>query len=363
MADPTVPGDETDVSVPSYATTDELRGIAAQVASQNQRMEEMMTYFRSHLPAAPSPSTSAAPVETTAQGAPTVTLPAPPVTEQVQAAVPPAQGAKSTPEAKQSKAFQRRKPLDFYGGTDLVKAEKFLMNHEKIHDIVATPEHMRATISSGSLFGEADVWWRSLVSTRGRPQTWLDFKKQFNLKYFPTAVLRDRRTEFMNIRQAPGESVLDYMGRYLQLLQYASGVADTDDDQVFYFVEGLLPGLGGFVTTTEPETLQRAYERSLARERYLRAHPVAEGTIEAQPVTQQYPQSDYRSGPKRKKGKFRGREFRAQSVASAVTPTPAGSASLALPAPTQSAPIVARPPPQPQRVGGRGGQAQGAGRG
>ena len=64
-----------------------------------------MMYFRSHLPAAPSPTTSTAPVETTAWDAPTVTVPASTVTEQVQAVVSLAQGGKSTPEANQARAF------------------------------------------------------------------------------------------------------------------------------------------------------------------------------------------------------------------------------------------------------------------
>ncbi|KAK9138268.1 hypothetical protein Sjap_008862 [Stephania japonica] len=59
---------------------------------------------------------------------------------------------------------------------------------------------------------------------------------------------------------------MDYMGRFIQLSPYARGSADSDTDLVYYFTEGLLPEVGGFVVYNEPGTLQRAYKRSLARE-------------------------------------------------------------------------------------------------
>ncbi|KAK9112895.1 hypothetical protein Scep_020414 [Stephania cephalantha] len=31
---------------------------------------------------------------------------------------------------------------------------------------------MRSNISSASLFGEADVWWRSMVARNGKPKDW-----------------------------------------------------------------------------------------------------------------------------------------------------------------------------------------------
>lgn len=91
----------------------------------------------------------------------------------------------------------------------------------------------------------------------------------------------------MNLRQGPDELVLDYMGRYLRLSQYASGVADTEVDQVYYFAEGLRSEIRSFVMTTEPETLHRAYERSLVRERYLRTHPASASIATVQGVPEE----------------------------------------------------------------------------
>ncbi|KAK9123468.1 hypothetical protein Sjap_013070 [Stephania japonica] len=78
-----------------------------------------------------------------------------------------------------------------------------------------------------------------------------------------------KRNEFTSLRQGDDESVMSYMGRFVALLPYAEGSTDSETDRVYYFTEGLLPDVGGFVISTEPKTLQRAYEWSLERESYL----------------------------------------------------------------------------------------------
>ncbi|KAK9132886.1 hypothetical protein Scep_012414 [Stephania cephalantha] len=55
--------------------------------------------------------------------------------------------------------------MKFYGGTDVKTTELFLKNHEKIHSTIATEDHMRATISSSMLHGEADDWWTTIITT------------------------------------------------------------------------------------------------------------------------------------------------------------------------------------------------------
>ncbi|KAK9155141.1 hypothetical protein Sjap_002621 [Stephania japonica] len=64
-----------------------------------------------------------------------------------------------------------------------------------------------------------------------------------------------------------------FMGWYLQLLPNIGGSANRDVGRIYYFIEGLLFEIGGVVVSTKLETLQRAYERSLARESYLHTHP------------------------------------------------------------------------------------------
>ncbi|KAK9110130.1 hypothetical protein Sjap_018190 [Stephania japonica] len=229
----------------------------------------------------------------------------------------PEKSTKATAEARQWREFKRHDPVKFFGGTDVTAAELFLKNHEKIHTIIATEDHMRATISSSMLQGEADDWWTTIITTRGTPRDWIDFKTQFNQKYFPPTVLRAKRNEFMTLRQSTDESVMDYMGRFIALLPYAGGSADTETDRVYYFTEGLLPTIGGSVVTTQPETLQIVYERSLARESYLLTHPDEVRANRAETRSD----SHYQQDRKRKRSRWDNREHRAQSVGSVAQQT------------------------------------------
>ncbi|KAK9090990.1 hypothetical protein Sjap_024167 [Stephania japonica] len=102
-------------------------------------------------------------------------------------------GIRATTEARQLREFKRHNLKEFFGGTNLVAAEMFLKSHKKVHSIIMTEEHMRASISSSMLFREADDWWTTIVSTRGFPKDWIEFKTQFNLKYFPPIVLKAKR--------------------------------------------------------------------------------------------------------------------------------------------------------------------------
>ncbi|KAK9096925.1 hypothetical protein Sjap_022422 [Stephania japonica] len=224
---------------------------------------------------------------------------------------------KATAEARQWREFKRHDPVKFFGGTDVTAAELFLKNHEKIHTIIATEDHMRATISSSMLQGEADDWWTTIITTRGTPRDWIDFKTQFNQKYFPPTVLRAKRNEFMALRQSTDESVMDYMGRFIALLPYCWRICRYEGDRVYYFTEGLLPTIGGSVVTTQPETLQIAYERSLARESYLLTHPDEVRANRAETRSD----SHYQQDRKRKRSRWENREHRAQSVGSVAQQT------------------------------------------
>ncbi|KAK9131297.1 hypothetical protein Sjap_011784 [Stephania japonica] len=121
---------------------------------------------------------------------------------------------RATAEARQAREFMRHHPEKFHGGTDLEAAEKFMRSHEKIHDVLATPTHMQPSISSALLFGEADIWWRTTVASKGKPKDWAEFKERFERKYIPPTIRNLKRTEFQNIRQRSDESVMQYMDRY-----------------------------------------------------------------------------------------------------------------------------------------------------
>ncbi|KAK9135595.1 hypothetical protein Syun_014925 [Stephania yunnanensis] len=59
------------------------------------------------------------------------------------------------------------------------------------------------------------------------------------------------------------ESVMQYMDQYLCLMEYAGSATDTDADQAYYFVHGLLDSIGSVEARPTLSTLQEAYERAM----------------------------------------------------------------------------------------------------
>ncbi|KAK9144189.1 hypothetical protein Sjap_004092 [Stephania japonica] len=274
------------------------------------------------------PETIVAPIAQTGVVLPTQTgvIPSTPSTSLTETpSNPTTPSTKATPEARQAREFQRHQPEKFYGGMNLEAAEIFLRSHEKIHDILATPAHMQPSISFASLFGEADVWWRTTVATKGKPRDWAEFKERFEQKYIPPTVCNLKRTEFQNIRHRADESVMQYMDRYLRLMEYAGGAADTDADQAYYFVHGLLDSIGSMVVTTAPSTLQAAYERAMDSEGF------GSTRTGAQAISSAPSQSGRPSGDGRKRKRFRqwSQRDRAHSVASVASPPTAAVVSSA----------------------------------
>ncbi|KAK9087435.1 hypothetical protein Syun_029829 [Stephania yunnanensis] len=112
-------------------------------------------------------------------------------------------GVRVTTKVRQSREFQRHHPKKFHGGTDRGAA--------KIHDVLATLDYMRSSISSTSLFGEADVWLCITVASMGTLKDWVEFKNGYALYGLV--------------------STFDGVGW---------GAVDTDADQAYYFVHGPL---------------------------------------------------------------------------------------------------------------------------
>ncbi|KAK9162774.1 hypothetical protein Syun_003676 [Stephania yunnanensis] len=135
-----------------------------------------------------------------------------------------ARAMRVTTKARQSHEFQRHHPEKFHGGTDSGAA--------KIHDVLATPDHMRSSMSSASLFGEADVWLRTMVASMGTLKDWAEFNNDYALD--------------------GSVSTLDGVGW---------GAVDTDADYAYYFVHDLLDSIGFGVVTTARTHYKRPMRR------------------------------------------------------------------------------------------------------
>jgi hypothetical protein len=67
---------------------------------------------------------------------------------------------------------------------------------------------------------------------------WAEFRNAFHAHYIPASVMRNKRQEFMDLKQG-GRSVHDYSKQFNHLAQYAPDQVDTDDKKKDRFMIGL----------------------------------------------------------------------------------------------------------------------------
>ncbi|KAK9092896.1 hypothetical protein Syun_027807 [Stephania yunnanensis] len=61
-------------------------------------------------------------------------------------------------EDKLLSEFRKNSPQRFYGGFDLEKNDEWILNHEKIHMLLNTPENLNVSLSTHYLESNALMW-------------------------------------------------------------------------------------------------------------------------------------------------------------------------------------------------------------
>ena len=97
------------------------------------------------------------------------------------------------------KDFKELVPLVFRGGINFLEAEHWLKEVKKILDVLEVPEERRVSLTSFMLRDEADSWWDMVKSTHDVPHMgWTQFEELLLAKYFPEAMRRQKRSEFVH---------------------------------------------------------------------------------------------------------------------------------------------------------------------
>ncbi|KAK9088935.1 hypothetical protein Scep_028017 [Stephania cephalantha] len=150
----------------------------------------------------------------------------------------------STTVVQLVKDFIRLKPVYFDSQRDFGKIEKWVLSQEKLHRVLRIEDILRAEISSYTLQRDADVWWRATIAAEGEFESWDAFKTKFYQQYFPPAVMKRLRKEFMKLRQGADETVMSYRDRYNYLRQFTRDLVKEDADDVYHFGDGLRSDIG-----------------------------------------------------------------------------------------------------------------------
>ncbi len=125
-----------------------------------------------------------------------------------------------------------------------------------------TEDQMRLRVFSFSLKESAKDWYHSLPP--GSVTTWVNLKKVFLDKYFPTTKSNQLKKKICNVEQMSNESLYDYYERFKKLVKSCPYHGYCNHDLIFYLHGGLREDDRRMVNSAcGGNILKRTYEEAL----------------------------------------------------------------------------------------------------
>ena len=132
---------------------------------------------------------------------------------------------------------------------------------------MAVPEEGRVSLASFMLRDEADNWWDMIKTTQDvTKMVWMQFEELLLSNYFPEAVRRQKRAEFIHLVQR-NMTVTEYAAKFTQLSRYAPNVVADEQMRAEQFQEGLRLNIRAQVAPFMLHTYSEVVARALVIER------------------------------------------------------------------------------------------------
>ncbi|XP_028081335.1 uncharacterized protein LOC114282792 [Camellia sinensis] len=161
------------------------------------------------------------------------------------------------------------KPPTFLGGIELLKAETWLLEMEKLFEVFPCSETQKVLLATYTLKDEARRWWL-LIRTNNRNMTWIQFNEIFYDKYFPQCFRNRKVLEFQELMQAR-ISIAKYEAKFIELAWFAPYIVDTDYKKARKFEGGLDLEMFDRVGVLKLPTYMEVLDRALMAEAILAA--------------------------------------------------------------------------------------------
>ncbi|XP_020219782.1 uncharacterized protein LOC109802798 [Cajanus cajan] len=141
--------------------------------------------------------------------------------------------------------FQRNNPPTFQGGYDPDVAINWLMEIEKIFNVMECPLTQKVRLATFMLTADAHFWWEGALQRMidgGVQLNWDNFKRVFLEKYFPDDVRSQKEVEFLELKQG-NDTVAEYAAKFDALVRYCTHYHDEGGERAkcIKFVNGLRP--------------------------------------------------------------------------------------------------------------------------
>ncbi|KAL5559637.1 hypothetical protein UlMin_035848 [Ulmus minor] len=156
------------------------------------------------------------------------------------------------------------KLTEFVGSTDPLEAEEWISSIETILDFMQLNDQERVACASFMLKKGARHWWTTVKLTRNvEAMTWANFLREFEHKYYNSAILRAQQDEFLNLKQG-SMTVVEAVNKFEQLSRLCPFMVRTEEERLRHMMVmfrkdiALVIESGGSPPTTVAKCVERA---------------------------------------------------------------------------------------------------------
>ncbi|KAL5540065.1 hypothetical protein UlMin_045795 [Ulmus minor] len=161
----------------------------------------------------------------------------------------------------------------------------------------------RVFCASYMLKKEARYWWESVEARRDvRAMTWVDFKAEFNRKFYNPIAMQEQQTEFLTLKQGK-MTVAEAVRKFEQLARLCPYLIPTEEQRTRRMLDMFRPEISLALESGGHRLMQVREERAKAFE----ARKKSAGPIGTRPTQAQGSRSGQNKGhPNKRKSEFSG---------------------------------------------------------
>ncbi|XP_066316332.1 uncharacterized protein [Miscanthus floridulus] len=169
--------------------------------------------------------------------------------------------------------FIDTRPLVFSKADEPLEADDWLRTIEQKFNLIPCTQFQKPIFAAQHLRGAADAWWANLVAMQlaSTRLTWAKFHTAFHAHYIPDGVMAMKLDEFLALKQGD-QIVMQYVGKFNHLSQYAHEHVNTDAKNKKWFMLGLSTKLQTMMTTCTNVMYHEVVNIAIASEEKYRQH-------------------------------------------------------------------------------------------
>jgi hypothetical protein len=136
--------------------------------------------------------------------------------------------------------FLATHPSTFAEAVDPLEVDIWLHIIESKFGLLHFTEIQKTLFTAQQLHGPASAWWANFTATikDSHQVSWAEFCTAFHVHHIPVGLMARKLQEFLHLLQG-SSSVYEYSKKFNHLFQYGSYHADTDENNMSLFRQGL----------------------------------------------------------------------------------------------------------------------------